>query len=78
MSEIVATMANVSGNYIPTKCPTCGFIENLDREIDGNWECPICDTEYFIFYVRAVVPADMVSKFTKYSEIGENLTLELN
>lgn len=78
MGKIRTTMANVNGNYIPTKCPSCGFVENLDREIEGNWECPICETEYFVFYVRAVVPSDMVDKFTKYSEIGEHLTLELN
>jgi len=40
------------GQFEPVPCPWCGFVENLEVSITGNWECDSCKREFWITPMR--------------------------
>lgn len=43
-----------SDGYGLVHCPFCGHIENLDWQIEDNWECEGCKREFFITPCRMI------------------------
>jgi hypothetical protein len=41
-------------NFLPCACPHCGSVENLDLSIEGSWDCPVCEGEFWIAHARVV------------------------
>jgi len=40
------------GSFDMVSCPHCGYQENLEVSITGNWECESCKGEFWITPMR--------------------------
>ena len=43
---------STGGGFEPVPCPHCGYVEMLDANITGNWDCENCGDEFWITPMR--------------------------